>query len=305
MDEPVEKLGLEAMLNEAAGGDPIEPEVIVPDDITPDVVPVENPDNVGFDMEGNAFVAPEVVVPVEDPLKPGFDTEGKPFVAPVVEKPITEKPKTNPMKDVRDNLKKEKAQNLLVTNTIKKLTAGTYEFGIKDHIGEDGNIDYAGLAKAMEDADVAVVAAGKGISPEVQAEIDKIEKDKVEIQKERLQISMDKALTNLQIDKTLKQGDINNFFKDAMAEKKNPYQWIAQGGTLDDLYSLIYADKIKTDEIATAVAAERVKWEAEAVAAGKLPKGNPGLAAKPGTAAKKDGVTLADLKREAAEKFNK
>ena len=304
MEEP--KLSLVEMQTIAAGGKiepvipPVEPVVPPVEPVIPSVEPVIPP--VEPVIPPVEPVVPPVVQ-VEDPLKPGFDTEGKEMVIVPPAPPV--EPKANPMKEIRDNLKKEKDQRALVTDTIQKFSEGEYKFNIKDFKTEDGKVDYAALSSAMEDVDVATRAETKGLTPEIQAEVERIEKEKVELQKQRLQISMDKALTNLQMDRKLQEGDINNFFKDAMADKKNPYQWIAQGGTLGDLYSLIYADKLKASEIATAVAAAKAKWDADALAAGKLPRANPGQPTPLGGVVPKDGLTLNELKKLAADKMNK
>ena len=290
MEEP--KVTLNEMLSEAAGNEPVVKEITPPEgEVTPPEG--EDPLKPGFDTDVKPIVIVEPAVPIEDPNKPGFDMEGKPV-------PVVKPPKPNPMKDVRDKLNTEKKQREFVVNTMNKFAAGSYTIKLTDHMLEDGSgIDYESFNKAMEDVDLAVKAEAKGLTPEVQAAIDKIEKDKVEIQKERLQIAMDKALTNLQIANNLKQADINNFFKDAMENKKNPYQWIAQGGTLDDLYRLVYADKIKQTDIDAAVAAAKTKWEADAIAAGKIPKVNPGVAAVKSSGVK-DGKTMKELLAEAA-----
>jgi len=288
------ELDLKEMLSQAAGNeptpaaDPIPAEPVPADPIPADPIPAD---------------PVPAAVPVENPDKPGFDMDGKPYVAPVAD-PEPEPdpvPKPNPIKDVRDQLNATKKAKELVTNTMNKFVAGSYEIKLADHMLEDGTgIDYESLGAAMEKVDIAKRAEGVGLTPEVQAAVEQIEKDKIEIQKQKLQLSMDKALTNLQMDKALKEGDINNFFKDAMESKKNPYQWIAQGGTLADLYNLIYADKIKQNDIDAAVATAKAKWEADAAAANRVPKGNPGQAVVKKAVAE-GGKTMKELLAEAAE----
>ena len=276
-----EKLGLNEMLSQAAGNPPADP---VPADPVPaDPVPAD----------------PVPAEQVEDPLKPGFDTEGKAMVTAVP----APTPTPNPIKEVRDQLKIAKDAKELVTKTMNKFATGTYtDIKLVDHMLEDGTgIDYKSLSTAMETVDVATRATTSGLTPEVQAAVEQVEKDKIEIQKQRLQIDMDKALTNLQIDKTLKQADINNFFKDAMQTERNPYLWIAQGGSLGDLYNIIYADKIKQTEITAAVAAAKAEWDAAAAAAGKAPLPNPGIPV-PGAGVNKDGMSMKDMLAEAAKK---
>jgi prenyltransferase beta subunit len=84
---------------------------------------------------------------------------------------------------------------------------------------------------------------------------------------------MDRAIANMQTDMGLKNEDINNFFKDSMAMKKNPYNWLAQGGTLQDLYYLVYREALMKAEIKKAVEEAKVQWEASS--SKKPPVNNP------------------------------
>lgn len=246
------------------------------------------------------------VDPVEDPANPGFDIEGKPFVAadpePEPEPDPAPADKPNPMKEVRDKLNEAKAARELVTNTMNKFATGKYpDVKLADHMLEDGTgIDYDSLNKAMETVDVAERAQGAGLTPEVQEAVERIEKEKEELARARLEVSMDRALNNLQIDLGLKQGDVNNFFKDAMEKDKNPYRWLNQGGTLQDLYNIVYAENLEQSRIDAAVAAAKAEWEAAAAAAGRAPLPNPGNQVppkpKPGT-----GMSLAEMRAKAVE----
>ena len=184
-----------------------------------------------------------------------------------------EQPKPNPMKEVRDRLNAEQRAKEKIENTVNRFTSGDYKFKIRDFKTEDGKVDYDALAKAMDEEDLKSRSEAKGISPEVQAEIERIEKEKVEIQRERLRVSMDRAIANMQTEMNLTGESINNFFKDSMALHKNPYAWLAQGGTLPDLYYLVYREKIMKEEIDKAVEEAKVKWE-EATNK-KAPTSNP------------------------------
>jgi len=157
------------------------------------------------------------------------------------------------------------------------------------------------LTKAMDEADTKVKAESRGITPEVQAEIDRIEKEKIELNKQRLQVSMDRALTNLQLNMNLKGGEINNFFKDAMSQKKNPYQWLAQGGDLQDLYILVYRDQLLKREIDNAVEQAKVKFQEESTRQAKVPAANPAKPSQPKTT-NTTGPSLQDLLAQAAKK---
>ena len=203
---------------------------------------------------------PEVETPeVEEPAAEE-EPEAQPETKPEQPKAKAE-PKPNPMKEVRDRLNAEQKAKEKIENTVNRFTSGDYKFKIRDFKTEDGKIDYDALSKAMDDEDLKSRSEAKGISPEVQAEIERIEKEKVEIQRERLRVSMDRAIANMQTEMNLTGESINNFFKDSMALHKNPYAWLAQGGTLHDLYYLVYRDKIMKEEINKAVEEAKVKWE--------------------------------------------
>ena len=222
----------------------------------------------------------EVAEPTE-PTEPEVVTE--PEVKPEEKKPEEKKP--NPMKEVRDRLNTEQKAKERIEKTIQRFTEGDYKFRIRDFKTEDGKVDYEALNAAMDDADLKVKAENRGISPEVQAEIDRIEKEKIELQRERLRVGMDRAIASMQTDMNLKNEDINNFFKDSMALKKNPYQWLAQGGTLHDLYYLVYRDRLIKDEVNKAVEEAKAKWEASV--SKKAPTANP---AKPANKTSNDNT---------------
>jgi hypothetical protein len=208
--------------------------------------------------------------------------------------------KGNPIKEIRDKYSAEKAAKEKLEGLVQRYTSGSYDFKLKEFMKE-GKMDYDALAAAMNTSDTKVKAEARGITPEVQAEIDRIERDKVEIQKQRLQITMDRALTNLQQNMNVKSAEVNNFFKDAMSVKKNPYQWLAQGGDLQDLYILVYRDKLLKQQIDTAVNQAKGKWEEERLRQTKVPVANPAQSAQP-KAVNANGVSLNDLLTEAANR---
>lgn len=228
--------------------------------------------------------------------------------APAVETPPANedeegkgKGKPNPMKEVREKYNQEKSTREKISNAIERFTEGTYTFVLKD-FKVDGKVDYDSFIKAMDEADLKVKAEAKGIAPEVQAEIERIEKEKVELNKQRLQVAMDRALTNMQQELGLKSADVNNFFKDAMAVKKNPYQWLAQGGDLHDLYRNIYWDKLIKEKTDAAVAAAKTTWEADLARGKQAPVKNPAQANPPSPANPSNGISMEQLLIEAANK---
>jgi hypothetical protein len=271
-----DKISMEQLLTQAAGGD-IAPEPVEAVEDA-ELVADNDGDIVETTTEGTANKTIQTTAPAKE----------------------TKETKANPMKEVRDKYQNEKGARERLTNIINQYSKGDYDFKLKDFTNEDG-LDYASLQEAMENADRKVKADTKGITPEVQAELERIDKEKLEIQKQKLQISMDRALTNMQLELGIKSADVNNFFKDAMASKKNPYQWLAQGGTLMDLYNIVYADKIVERRIKDAIEKERTTWEADA-AKRKTPIPNPAKTTAPGTAEYKDGVSMEELLAEAASR---
>ena len=184
-----DKLSLESLLSEAAGNEPTTPTPVDEEPVVDEETVVEE--------------EPVVEEPVVEETK----------------KKTTEKP--NPMKEVRDKLSQEQKEKQKISGAVKRFTTGSYDFKLKDFV-VDGEVDYDALNEKMDEVDLQVKAEGRGISPEIQAEIDRIEKDKLELEKEKLRVGMDRALTELQLERGLKAADVNNFFKDALAVKKNP-----------------------------------------------------------------------------------
>ena len=284
-----DKISLEQALTQAAGGTIPDPTPAPEPEPTPAPAPVAEPEVVE---------EPEEKEPV---VKADEGTTGVTPKSKVEAKPADEEKKPNPMKEVREKYSAEKSTREKIENAITRFTNGDYDFKLKD-FNVDGKVDYDALAAAMDTADTKVKAESKGITPEVQAEIERIEKEKVELNKQKLQVSMDRALTNLQLNMNVKGAEINNFFKDAMSQRKNPYQWLAQGGDLQDLYILVYRDKLLKQEIDTAVVAAKTKWEEEAERKGKVPVANPAKSTQPTTTKNTNGPSLQDLLSQAAGK---
>jgi hypothetical protein len=286
-----DKISLEQALTQAAGG------------TIPDPTPAPEPEQQPV-SEPAPVAEPEVVEEPEEKEPVAKADEGTTGVTPKAKaeaKPADEEKKPNPMKEVREKYSAEKSTREKIENAITRFTNGDYDFKLKD-FNVDGKVDYDALAAAMDTADTKVKAESKGITPEVQAEIERIEKEKVELNKQKLQVSMDRALTNLQLNMNVKGAEINNFFKDAMSQRKNPYQWLAQGGDLQDLYILVYRDKLLKQEIDTAVVAAKTKWEEEAQRKGKVPVANPAKSTQPTTTKNTNGPSLQELLSQAAGK---
>jgi hypothetical protein len=298
------KISLQEALSQAAGN---EPKTEAPTDVKPvetqsAVKPAEE-QLVEAKLAQVKQAETAVTTPTEQPkveAKPGEvkPTEGKPEEKKDAKgNPIKE---SNPIKEIRDKYSAEKTAKEKIEGLVQRYTNGSYEFKLKEFMKE-GRMDYDALATAMNTSDTKVKAEAKGITPEVQSEIDRIERDKVEIQKQRLQISMDRALTNLQQNMGVKTAEVNNFFKDAMSVKKNPYQWLAQGGDLQDLYILVYRDKLLKQQIDTAVNQAKGKWEEERLRQTKVPVANPAQSAQP-KPVNANGVSLNDLLTQAANR---
>ena len=92
--------------------------------------------------------------------------------------------------------------------------------------------------------------------------------------------------------------DVNKFFKDALAVNKNPYQWLGQGGALEDLYFLINKERLIQERIDKAIEDEKAKWEA--ANGKKAPTSNP---AKPAASINpSDNISLGSLLADAVKR---
>lgn len=236
--------------------------------------------------------APEDAPAVED--APEADASVDTTEAPAA--PASTEPKKNPMKEVRDRLTSTTKEKERIENAIQRFTEGDYKFKIRD-FKVDGKVDYEALIKAMDDADLNVRANNRGMTPEIQAEIERIEREKQEIQKERLKNAMNRAVANMQTGMSLKSEDVNKFFNDAIALNKNPYQWLAQGGALEDLYYLIYKDNVIKAAVDKAVSEAKTQWEASHNVT--PPASNP---ASPASNPSSNAVSLNDLLSKAINK---
>jgi hypothetical protein len=287
-----DKISLEQALTQAAGG-------TVPDP-TPTPAPQPQPESTPVPV-----AEPEVVEEGEEkPPVVKAETSTKEGTKPaqkVEAKPVEDDKKPNPMKEVREKYSTEKNAREKIETTVTRFTNGEYTFKLKD-FNVDGKLDYDALSKAMDEADTKVKAEQRGITPEIQAEIERIEKDKIELNKQKLQVSMDRALTNLQQNMNVKGAEINNFFKDAMALRKNPYQWLAQGGDLQDLYILVYRDKLLKQEIDNAIGQAKSKWEEELQRKTKVPVANPAKPTQTTATKNTNGPSLQELLSQAAGK---
>ena len=283
-----DKISLEQALTQAAGGTIPDPTPAPQPESTP--APVAEPEVVEEGEEKPPVVKAET--PTKEETKPAQKVEAK---------PVEDDKKPNPMKEVREKYSTEKNAREKIENAITRFTNGDYDFKLKD-FNVDGKVDYDALAAAMDSADTKVKAESKGITPEVQAEIERIEKEKIELNKQKLQVSMDRALTNLQQNMNVKSNEINTFFKDAMSLKKNPYQWLAQGGDLQDLYILVYRDKLLKQEIDNAIGQAKTKWEEELQRKTKVPVANPAKPTQASTTKNTNGPSLQDLLSQAASK---
>ncbi len=289
-----DKISLEQALTQAAGGtipNPTPTPTPQPEPTpAPAPAPVAEPEVVEEPEEKKPVVKAET--PTKEAAKPAQKVEAK---------PVEDDKKPNPMKEVREKYSTEKNAREKIENTVTRFTNGDYTFKLKD-FNVDGKLDYDALAAAMDTADTKVKAEQRGITPEIQAEIERIEKDKIELNKQKLQVSMDRALTNLQQNMNVKGAEINNFFKDAMSLKKNPYQWLAQGGDLQDLYILVYREKLLKQEIDTAIGQAKTKWEEELQRKTKVPVANPAKPTQPTTTKNTNGPSLQDLLAQASGK---
>lgn len=187
----------------------------------------------------------------------------------------------NPMKELRDKANAAAKAQEKIDTAINRLSDGEYDFKLKDFKNEQGKVDYDALIKAMDEADVKKRAESRGLSPEVQAEIERYEKEKRQVEMEKARVQMDRQLNNFQMEQQLSSDDLNNFIADAMKLGINPLSIAALDKTakgttaLKMLYKAVYTDKIVQTAIDKAVEEAKAKWEADAAAKGAQPKPNP------------------------------
>lgn len=284
---------LDEILAEASGGEQTPTTTTAPAQ-EPAQEPAPATDD-GGDKDGDKTPAPATSTPPAQEPTTDPAPEGTP--APSSGEGGENKTKPNPMKEVRDKYNQEQKAREKIESAMQRFTDGEYDFKLKDFKDEKGKIDYDKLIEAMDKVDTANKAKSNNITPELQEAIDRIEREKQEIAKEKIKVAMDRALSDLQVNNGLNKEAINNFFKDSMALKKNPYQWLNQGGSLQELYDLVYRDKIMEAKINEAVAKAKLEWEKTK---GVAPTTNPAAPAVDSSSV--DGVSLSDLLAEAFTK---
>ena len=198
-----------------------------------------------------------------------------------------EKPKTqpagqpNPMKELRDKASAAEKAQVKIDTAINRLSDGDYAFKLRDFKNEEGKIDYDKLIEAMDEADVKKRAESRGLTPEMQAEIEKYEREKKEVEIAKARVQMDRQLNNFQMEQQLSPEDLNLFISDAMKVGINPLSIAALDKTskgttaLKLLYKAVYSDRLVKDAVTKALAEAEAKREADAAAKGGQPKSNP------------------------------
>ena len=197
-------------------------------------------------------------------------------------KPEAKKPDgPNPMKELRDKANSATKLQEKIDNAINRLSDGEYNFKLKDFKNEQGKVDYDALITAMDEADVKQRAASRGLSPEMQAEIEKYEREKKDVEIAKARVQMDRQLNNFQMEQKLTPDDLNLFISDSMKLGINPLSIAALDKTskgtvaLQMLYKAVYTDKIVKTAVDQAVAEAKAKWDADLNAKGTQPKPNP------------------------------
>lgn len=231
-------------------------------------------------VEGTTPPAEDTAPPAEntdDPTPPADDT------APPVEDtaPPVKKPGVSPMKELRDRANAATKMQAKIDGAINRLSDGDYNFKLKEFKNEQGKVDYDSLIKAMDEADVKHRADTRGLTPEIQAEIEKYEQDKKEVAIAKARVQMDRQLNNFQMEQQLTPDQLNTFISDAMKVGINPLSIAALDKTskgtvaLQMLYKAVYTDKIVKDATDKAVEEAKAKWDADLAAKGTQPKVNP------------------------------
>ena len=142
--------------------------------------------------------------------------------------PTKEKTKTppagqhNPMKELRDKASAAEKAQVKIDTAINRLSDGDYAFKLRDFKNEEGKVDYDKLIEAMDEADVKKRAESRGLTPEMQAEIEKYEREKKEVEIAKARVQMDRQLNNFQMEQQLSPEDLNLFISDSMKVGINP-----------------------------------------------------------------------------------
>lgn len=188
----------------------------------------------------------------------------------------------NPMKELRDKANAATRAQEKIEGAITRLSGGDYDLRLKDFKTEDGKVDYDALIAAMDEVDVKKRAEGRGISPELQAEIEKYEREKKEVEIAKARVQMDRQLNNFQMEQKLSPEDLNTFISDTMKIGINPLSIAALDRTakgtmaLKMLYKAVYSDRIIQEAVTKALEEAETKRQADATAQKGQPKANPG-----------------------------
>ena len=86
--------------------------------------------------------------------------------------------KANPMAELRKAAESNKKEKEKLEGILNRFTEGDYDFRLKDFKNEQGKVDYDALAAAMDEVEVKKRAETRGLTPEMQAEIERYEKGK-------------------------------------------------------------------------------------------------------------------------------
>lgn len=240
------------------------------------------------------------VPPETDPAP--ADPEGDPEAGKETDKGKVTPPKPNPMKELRDRATAAQREQAKIDGAITRLSEGDYNFKLKDFRTEEGKMDYDALIAAMDDEDVKQRANTRGISPEMQAEIEKYEREKKEIELQKARVQMDRQLNNFQLEMKLSSEDLNLFISDSMKIGINPLAIAALDRTpkgttaLQLLHKAVYFDKLADEKVQQALAEAEEKRLKNEEAKGGQPKSNP---ADPNTTK----TTKTDPKGLALEEF--
>lgn len=208
----------------------------------------------------------------------------------------------NPMKDLRDRYNAAEQTRKKIDEVVNRFADGEYDFKVKDFKTEDGKIDYDALIEAMDDADIKARATEKGVSPELQKELERYEKEKQEMNKEKLRVRFDRQVTNFQLENNLPEEKIDKFFNDAIKAGINPYSIAAIDNTskgttaLNMLYKAVYHDELVRQAAEDAKAQADADRQASNAAQQGQPKPIPGTPSRGKTEEPTgSGISLDDL----------
>lgn len=193
----------------------------------------------------------------------------------------SKKNKENPIASLRKAKELAEKEKNKIEAVLNRLTEGDYSFKLKDFKNDQGKIDYDKLSAEMDAADVKKRAETRGLTPEMQAEIEKYEQEKKAIEREKLRIDMDRKLNSFQAEMNMTAEQLNLFISEAAKLGINPLSIAALDKTskgtvaLKYLHTAINHEKLVKAAVDKAVAEARAKWEADLAATANQPKGNP------------------------------